>query len=131
MNQRQRPMSPFFSAYAWRYTFFNPSVIHRATGIALAFGLVALCYFFVSIAGGAQTYSRALTVFGHPLFKVFLVGWFWSFFFHFLNGIRHLFWDAGYGFDKQFARASGRFVIVTATILTVACCLFVFRHNSS
>jgi succinate dehydrogenase / fumarate reductase cytochrome b subunit len=60
-----------------------------------------------------------------------LVGWFWSFFFHFLNGIRHLFWDAGYGFDKQFARDSGRFVIVTATILTVACCVFVFRHNSS
>src|SRR5450631_43987 len=75
MNQRQQPMSPFFSAYAWRYTFFNPSVIHRATGIALAFGLVALCYFFVSIAGGSQTYSRALTIFGHPLFKVFLVGW--------------------------------------------------------
>lgn len=45
MNQHQRPMSPFLSVYAWRYTFFNPSVIHRATGIALAFGLVALCYF--------------------------------------------------------------------------------------
>jgi succinate dehydrogenase / fumarate reductase cytochrome b subunit len=131
MNQRQRPMSPFLTAYAWRYTFFNPSVIHRATGVALIFGLVALCYFFVSIASGSQTYSRALTVFSHPLFKVFFVGWVWSFFFHFLNGIRHLCWDAGHGFDRQFARASGRFVIVTATILALACCLFVFRHSTS
>jgi succinate dehydrogenase / fumarate reductase cytochrome b subunit len=122
-------MSPFFSSYAWRYTFFNPSFIHRATGIALAFGLVVLCYFFVSIAGGSQTYSRALTMFGHPLFKVLLVGWLWSFFFHFSNGIRHLFWDAGFGFDRQLARASGRFVIVIATLLTLACSLFVFRHS--
>jgi succinate dehydrogenase / fumarate reductase cytochrome b subunit len=131
MNQRQRPLSPFLSAYAWRYTFFNPSVIHRATGIALAFGLTALCYFFISIARGSDAYSRALTVFGHPLFKLFLVAWFWSFFFHFLNGIRHLSWDAGYGFEKQFARASGRMVIATATMLTVACCLFVFQHYRS
>jgi succinate dehydrogenase / fumarate reductase, cytochrome b subunit len=75
MIRRQRPMSPFFSAYAWRYTFLNPSVIHRATGVALAVGLIALCYFFVALASGIQAYSRASAIFGNLIFKVFILGW--------------------------------------------------------
>jgi succinate dehydrogenase / fumarate reductase, cytochrome b subunit len=129
MVQRQRPLSPWFSAYAWRYTFFNPSVIHRATGVALAVGFLALCYFLVSLARGPQSYSQALVIFGNPIFKVFIVGCVWSFFFHFSNGIRHLFWDAGYGFEKRFARATGRIVIAAATILTIVSCILLFEHN--
>jgi succinate dehydrogenase / fumarate reductase cytochrome b subunit len=127
MTLRERPMSPFFSAYAWRYTFFNPSVIHRATGITLAIGLIPLSYFFFSLAGGHRSYAVALAVFRLPVFKFFLVMWIWSFLFHFLNGIRHLSWDAGYGFEKNFARATGLAVTAGATILTIVCCLYVFR----
>ena len=130
MIQRRRPLSPWFSAYAWRYTFFNPSVIHRATGVALAVGFIALCYFLVSLARGPQSYSRALVIFANPIFKVFIVGWLWSFFFHFSNGIRHLFWDAGYGFEKRFARTTARIVIAAATIVTMVSCFLLFRHNS-
>ena len=126
MPKLERPISPFLSAYAWRYTFFNPSVIHRTTGVALAFGLVALTYVFWSIAAGAQSYSRAQSVFAHPVFKCFIAIWAWSLFFHLLNGVRHLSWDAGYGFEKTFARRTGRFVLVASTVLTLAFCLYVF-----
>src|ERR1700733_13365008 len=115
MIQRQRPLSPWFSAYAWWYTFFNPSVIHRATGVALAVGFVALCYFLVSLAGGPQSYSQALVIFCSLIFKIFIVGWLWSFFFHFFNGIRHLFWDAGYGFDKLLGFVTRRIVSSVST----------------
>ena len=95
----------------------------------MAFGFVALCYFLVSLAGGPQSYSQALIIFGGPKFKVFIVGWLWSFFFHFFNGIRHLFWDAGYGFEKRFARVTGRIVIAAATILAIASCFLLFGRN--
>lgn len=129
MKKRPAPLSPFWIS-AWRYTFFNPSVIHRAAGLALSTGLVLLVYFLTATAGGQPSYSRAQAMFGHPVFKVILVVWLWSFFFHLLNGIRHLVWDTGHGFERNVARVTGRVVIIAATILTFTSCLFVFRHGN-
>jgi succinate dehydrogenase / fumarate reductase, cytochrome b subunit len=129
MNSARRPLSPFLSTYAWRYTFFNPSFIHRGTGVVLAIGLIALCYFFIAIAAGAQSFAQALRVFGHPLFKIFRVVLCWSFLFHLFNGLRHLAWDAGCGFDQKTARLTGRIVFTAATILTLVGCLLMFRHT--
>ena len=48
-----------------------------------------------------------------------LIGWTAALWYHFLNGIRHLFWDAGYGFELPTAHASGRFVFIGTAALTV------------
>ena len=69
------------------------SILHRITGTVLALGLIALSYWLVSIAGGAQSYAGAARLFGSPIGILFLIGWSFAFYFHLLNGVRHLFWD--------------------------------------
>lgn len=113
-----RPLSPHLGAYKWRYTFFNPSVIHRATGVTLSVGFVLFVYFLHAIARGPEAYSSALVLLSHPIVKVIYIGLAWSFFFHLLNGVRHLIWDIGYGFELKFVAATGVSIYVLATVLT-------------
>ena len=54
----------------------------------------------------------------HPLGIVILVGWSFVLFYHLLNGIRHLMWDAGFGLDIPTANKMGWIVIVSTIILT-------------
>jgi len=71
------------------------SILHRLTGVALAFGLFALCYWLVSLAGGEQSYAEAAKLFASPAGLIGLFGMDLRFLYHLLNGVRHLFWDAG------------------------------------
>jgi len=124
------PLSPFW-IYSWRYTFFNLSIIHRATGLFLAAGLLASVYVLTSLASGERSYAIALKVLTYPVTKLFLIGLSWSMFYHLLCGLRHLVFDVGYGFEKKTARATGWVVVIGATALTVIyCAWFAFRHGS-
>ena len=49
-----------------------------------------------------------------------LIGWTFAFFLHFGNGVRHLVWDTGRGFEKHHANASAWFTLVLAALLTAA-----------
>jgi succinate dehydrogenase / fumarate reductase cytochrome b subunit len=117
MPARIRPTSPHASIYRWQIGN-SLSILHRITGAALAVGLVALSYWLASIAGGADSYARACKLFAHPIGLLFLIGWTFAFLFHLLNGVRHLFWDAGRGFEKTARHTSGWFAIIGAVILT-------------
>ncbi len=96
------------------------SILHRATGIALAVGLVVLVTFLMSLAGGPETYLRFSMAMSTPLGQLALIGWSFAFFYHLSNGVRHLFWDAGYGFEKAQANRSSYMVIASAIVLTAA-----------
>jgi succinate dehydrogenase / fumarate reductase cytochrome b subunit len=123
------PLSPFW-IYRWRYTFFNLSIIHRATGIFLVAGLLGSVYVLTSLALGQRSYAIALNVLTYPVTKVFLIGLSWSMFYHLLCGLRHLVLDAGYGYEKKTARATGWVVVVGATALTVIYCTwFAIKHG--
>lgn len=112
----ERPLSPFMM-YRWQYTN-TLSILHRATGCALTVGLLLFVYWLVAVASGPEAYEKAQSVFAHPLTRVLLVGFSFAFFYHLLNGIRHLVWDAGLGFEKPTARASGWLVFLGAIVLT-------------
>lgn len=101
-----RPLSPHLQIYRWQYTMAL-SILHRATGCTLSVGLVLFVYWLLAIAGGPQAYERALAVFAYPLTRVALVGFSFAFFYHLLNGVRHLAWDTGHGLERRSARASG------------------------
>jgi succinate dehydrogenase / fumarate reductase, cytochrome b subunit len=62
-----------------------------------------------------------------PLGILFLVGWTFSFLYHLLNGVRHLFWDAGYGFERTQRHLSGWIAVVGALVLTLCVCLLVWH----
>lgn len=113
-----RPLSPHMQIYRWQYTM-TLSILHRATGIALSVGLLLFVYWLLAIAGGRESYERALVVFAHPLTRFALVGFSFAFFYHLLNGIRHLVWDVGYGFERRSARLSGWITFLSAVACTV------------
>lgn len=111
-----RPLSPFL-LYRWQYTMAL-SFLHRATGCALAVGLLLLVYWLLAAASGPDAYARAQTVFAHPLIRLAVIAFSFSFFYHLMNGVRHLVWDAGHGFEKKTARASGWIAFLGAIVLT-------------
>ncbi len=128
MPVRARPLSPHLEVYRWQIGN-TLSILHRITGVALAFGIVALTYWLVAIAGGEDTYETAHAFFAGYIGLAFLVGWTFSFLFHLLNGVRHLFWDAGYGFERTQRHASGWLAAGGAVVLT-ACVWAAVWHGA-
>jgi succinate dehydrogenase / fumarate reductase, cytochrome b subunit len=118
MPVRERPLSPHVMLYRWQIGS-TLSILHRITGIALALGIVALAYWLIAIAGGEDTYETARRLFASPVGQLALFGWTFSFLFHLLNGVRHLFWDAGYGFERTQRHASGWIAVLAALALTL------------
>jgi succinate dehydrogenase / fumarate reductase cytochrome b subunit len=113
----QQPLSPFLG-YRWQYTMAL-SFLHRFTGCALSVGLLVFVYWLVAAATGADAYAQATRVIGHPLGKTLLFGLSFAFFYHLMNGVRHLVWDSGHGFEKRTARASGWIAFLGALVLTL------------
>jgi|SRR5579859_3231329 len=117
MPPHPRPLSPHLGIYRWQIGN-SLSILHRLTGIALAFGLLALCYWLVSLASGEEAFRAAEHAFASPLGIAFLIGWTFAFLYHLLNGVRHLFWDLGLGFERRPRHASGWFAVLGAVVLT-------------
>jgi succinate dehydrogenase / fumarate reductase cytochrome b subunit len=126
---RARPISPHVTIYRWQIGN-SLSILHRLTGAALAVGLVALSYWLVSLAGGADSYAAAARIFVSPIGLLFLVGWTFAFLFHLLNGVRHLFWDAGRGFERTPRHLSGWFAVLGAIALTLCVIAWVWPRLS-
>ena len=129
MPKPARPTSPHVLIYRWQMGS-SLSILHRMTGAALAAGLIALSFWLVSLAGGAGAYGSAMRLFASPLGLAFLCGWTFAFAYHLLNGIRHLFWDAGRGFDHTQRTLSGWFVVLGAVALTVCVAAWVWSRLS-
>jgi len=118
MPARARPTSPHWEIYRWQIGN-SLSILHRITGVALGLGLLALCYWLVSLAGGEQSYAAAVKAFASPLGLLLLIGWTFAFLYHLLNGVRHLFWDVGSGFERTQRHASGWLAVLGAFALTL------------
>lgn len=121
MKQRARPLSPFMIGPYYRPQLTSMlSITHRATGVFLALGTLLLAWWLVALAGGPESYASAQACLGSWFGQLCLFGWSVSLFYHLCNGIRHLFWDAGLGFDIPTAYASGYAVLIATAILTLA-----------
>ena len=118
MTERSRPLSPHLTVYQWQIGN-SLSILHRITGSVLALGLLALCYWLISLAGGAASYGAAARAFASPLGVLLLIGWTFAFFYHLLNGVRHLLWDVGLGFERTQRHASGWIAVLGAIGLTL------------
>ncbi len=119
MAEHKRPLSPHIGVYGWRITS-TLSIVHRATGVLMALAAVLLVAFVVTLAAGERAYAAYGALLGSWFGRLALVGISAAFFYHLLNGIRHLFWDAGKGFELETARASGWAVVAGSVVLTAA-----------
>ena len=116
---RERPLSPHLTIYKWPITMAT-SITHRATGVAISAGMVLVAWGLISLASGPEMYQPFLTAMKNPIGLVVLFGMLWSLIYHFLNGIRHLAWDFGYGFAVPTANRTGVTVIALSILLTNA-----------
>ena len=114
----KRPLSPHLQVYRPQLTSVL-SIAHRGTGIALTVGSLLLCYWLLALAGGPESYESAKALLGSWFGRLVLLGFTFAFFYHLCNGVRHLFWDAGYGFELDQAYASGRAVVIVSLVATL------------
>ncbi|MCB2055118.1 MAG: succinate dehydrogenase, cytochrome b556 subunit [Geminicoccaceae bacterium] len=124
-GDRARPLSPHLQIYRWWLTMAL-SIAHRVTGSALAVGLLLLTWWLVALAAGPESFATVQAVMHNPLGGLVLFGYTFVLFLHMANGIRHLVWDAGYGYDKEVARQSSQVVIGAAVGLTLLTWILIF-----
>jgi succinate dehydrogenase / fumarate reductase cytochrome b subunit len=118
MEITNRPLSPHLQIYRPQITAVL-SITHRATGVFLAIGTLLLVYWLFSLARGPEAYAGAQALLGSWIGQIALFAWTLAFFYHLCNGIRHLFWDMGRGFDIRNLYASGTAVVVVSIGLTL------------
>ena len=118
MANNNRPLSPHLQVYRPQITSFL-SITHRATGVALAVGTLFFTYWLLSATYGPEKFASAQALFGSMVGQVVLWGFTFSIFFHLANGLRHLAWDIGWGFDLDKVRATGWLVVLLSSAMTV------------
>ena len=118
MPTGNRPLSPHLQVYRPQLTSVL-SILHRTTGVALVAGTLLLVYWLAAAAAGPEAFETARAVIGSFLGRLFLFGWTVALFYHLCNGIRHLFWDAGYGFELETAYLSGWLVVGASGVLSL------------
>lgn len=84
----------------------------------MSVGLIALAYWLMAVSAGGASYDSAVALANSVIGRFCLIGWSFAFFLHLANGVRHLFWDVGRGFEKQQANASAWFVLLFAVVST-------------
>ncbi len=117
MSNNGRPLSPHLSIYRWPVTM-AVSILHRMTGVAMSVGFIVLTGWLIGAAIGVETYAAMVSYLDTLVGWLLLVGWSIAFFFHLSNGVRHLVWDTGRGFEKSQANASAWFVLILSVFLT-------------
>ncbi len=120
MATNNRPLSPHLQVYRPQLTSVL-SILHRATGIGLAAGTLLLVWWLIASATGPTAFDLVQSFIGSLLGRLLLLAWSFALFYHLCNGIRHLVWDTGRGFELKTAYASGWLVVISAAVLTVIC----------
>ena len=118
MARPQRPLSPHLQIYRWQFTM-TLSILHRITGVGLGIGSLLLVYWLSAAAAGPAAFARAQGFIGSWFGILILFGFSAALFYHLANGIRHLFWDAGRGFELKTAYGSALAVLAATVALTV------------
>jgi succinate dehydrogenase / fumarate reductase, cytochrome b subunit len=118
MSQAERPLSPHLQVYRPQLTSVL-SILHRMTGAGLGLGSLLLVWWLAAAAAGVEDFATVQAFIGSFIGRVLLLGWIWALFYHLCNGIRHLFWDAGAGYELAALHRSGWTVVIASGVLTL------------
>ena len=118
MQEKKNPLSPHLQIYRWQISSLL-SITHRIAGVINILAISIICFWSLFLLLGAENYE-VINNFLNSLFGKFIaVGLCWTFSFHILNELRHLFWDMGYGFDLKISRITGVLALVGSFVLTI------------
>jgi succinate dehydrogenase / fumarate reductase cytochrome b subunit len=118
MAQVKRPVSPHLQVYRWTITMAG-SILHRATGVALGAGALWLAWWLIAAATSYEAFACVQAFSSSIVGMILLFGVTLALMFHLLNGIRHLVWDLGYGFEVATATRTGWAVTIGSVVLAV------------
>lgn len=125
MANPNRPLSPFMLGQAYRFQITSlMSILHRISGVVLSVGAFVLAWWLMAMAAGGEAAVRAHSLLGSAFGKLALFVFSLALVYHLLNGIRHLFWDAGFGFEIAELYRSGYAVAILTVVLTAAIWIF-------
>jgi succinate dehydrogenase / fumarate reductase cytochrome b subunit len=130
MATDNRPLSPHLQVYRPQITSVL-SILHRITGIVMSLGALLLAYWLLALASGPEAYAGALEVLGSVPVMLILFAVSYCFFYHLCNGLRHLAWDAGWGFELPQVYASGWAVVIASLVLTLVFWVALLAGGSS
>ena len=114
----RRPLSPHLQVYTPQLTSIL-SIMNRVTGIATSVGTAMLVWWLVAASQGPDSYATVTGFIRSPVGLFVMFGWTAALFYHFFAGIRHLTWDAGYGYDLPQTHASGWATVIATVLSTV------------
>ena len=118
MQEKNNPLSPHLQIYRWQISSLL-SITHRIVGVINILAISAICFWSLFLLLGAENYEVINNFFNSFFGKFIAVGLCWTFSFHILNELRHLFWDMGYGFDLKISRITGVLALVGSFVLTI------------
>ena len=116
--QNNNPLSPHLQIYKWHISSLL-SITHRVVGVINFFALIIICFWAISLFFGENFYRSFEIVLNTFYGKFLIISLCWTFSFQILNEIRHLVWDAGFGFDLKVAKISGVITLIGSFILTI------------
>jgi len=125
----ERPLSPHVTVYRWAYTM-TLSILHRVSGIALVGAFIVTIYWLTSAAAGSAAYASAMALLGSAPSKLVIALALIALCYHFCNGLRHLAWDVGFGFERAQARRSAVVVVVVTLLAAVVLIYALFRAGA-
>jgi succinate dehydrogenase / fumarate reductase cytochrome b subunit len=130
MATDNRPLSPHLQVYSPQITSVL-SILHRITGVVMSLGALLLAYWLMARASCPVAYAGALEVLGSVPVMLILFAVSYCFFYHLCNGLRHLAWDAGWGFELPQVYASGWAVVIASLVLTLVFWVALLAGGSS
>ena len=116
--KNNNPLSPHLQIYKWQISSLL-SITHRIVGVINFLAIILICFWVIFIIFGQSNYSIVNLFFNSSFGKFLVISLCWTFSFHILNELRHLFWDAGYGFDLKIAKITGVLVFVGSFVFTI------------
>ena len=116
--ENKNPLSPHLQIYKWHITSLL-SITHRIVGVVNILIIISICLWCLFLFFGQNNYQIIQSTLTTKFGKFLIISICWTFSFHILNEIRHLFWDSGFGFDLKTAKITGVLVLVGSLILTI------------
>ncbi|MEO1495005.1 MAG: succinate dehydrogenase, cytochrome b556 subunit [Pseudomonadota bacterium] len=118
VNRGNRPLSPHLQVYRPQWTSML-SILNRITGVGMALGAVFIVWWLLAAATDAEYFEFVNGLLTSWLGSLIWIGLAWALSYHTLNGIRHLWWDTGNGFDLDQVELSGKVVVAASVVVTV------------
>ena len=116
--ENKNPLSPHLQIYKWQISSLL-SITHRIVGVINFFAIILICVWVSFIFFGQSNYQAIFDILNSTFGKFLIISLCWTFSFHILNELRHLFWDVGYGFDLKIAKITGVLAFIGSFVLTI------------